>query len=156
MAVAHARRSSAWACLLLLLSCVSCSGNDVPYGQITAKGPLLVFGPRDPRLTHVDLAAELRAHLLLDEGCARTATTPPRGLIFPEGTRWDDQTNSVILPDGRVLTRRGEFRSGGGGGSFDDFKPRMDASALATMERCRSLGATGVFGMNMLPVPSGP
>ena len=126
------------------------------YDQITAQGPILVFGPRDPRLTYANLTAELRGHLLLDEGCARTATSPPGGLIFPQGTRWDSQTNSVILPDGRALTHRGQIHAGGGGARFDDVKPKMSASALAVMERCRSLGVTGAFGMNMAPVSSGP
>jgi len=85
------------------------------------------------------MAAEVRGVLELEGDCLYVALDEVGErypIVWPAGTRWDADTQTIVTPDGESLSAGDEVYGGGGYLYVDDVDRLAGADAAALARRC--------------------
>jgi len=95
---------------LVPLAIVACSDSRDTAGDDGGKAGMVIAGPE---AVGGIMLAKIQGMIDTSRGCVTLAELEG-GIVFPFGTTWDDDSQVVVLADGRELAD-GDFVSGGGG-----------------------------------------
>ena len=123
--------------LVLYLALVGSACGEEPSEPASfVDGPIIVDAQSDGFSTDAGAGGTIG----LVDGCLimfedHERSENPIGVEWPPGTTWDEASNAVVLPDGR-LVNIGDFIMGGGGGHGLDDESRVTPEVRAALEEC--------------------
>lgn len=115
----------------------ACGDSSDATGSEALDGPVMRYP--EPASSDEGAAAEVRGRLELDDGCLYVALDEIDErfpVVWPAGTSWDAEGESVISPSGRRMPVGGEVYGGGGYRYVDDVGRTLGSEAEALARRC--------------------